>query len=116
MPLDRPTAVELLDAVNEFLLQPQTASSSFHARVASNVVQILKREWQWGAAAQLAEQKRLEALLGRKGDASELHQTLCSAIQNGDFDWTNQALMQHLRKSVIDKLKIDNPKYLPSEN
>lgn len=112
MPLDRPTAVELLDAINEFILQPPGASYSFHSRVVSNLLQLLKREWQHGDAANAAEQQSLQALLGEQAELNQLYHSLCEKIRSGELDWQNKALMQHLRSTVETKLSIDNPKYL----
>lgn len=112
MPLDRPTAQEILDAVNEFLLQPPGPTYSFHSKVASNLVQVLKREWQYGEHANAAEKKGLEALLGQQAELDSLYLQLCNAIREGQMDWQNPALMQQLRSSVEAKLRIDNPKYL----
>ncbi|HET8706600.1 MAG TPA: DUF6285 domain-containing protein [Pseudomonadales bacterium] len=112
MPLDRPTAIELLDAINEFILQPPGPTFSFHAKVTSNLLQLLKREWLHGAAANAEEKLGLEVLLGQQAELDELYKTLCEKIRSGELDWQNAALMQHLRNSVNAKLRIDNPKYL----
>jgi aminoglycoside phosphotransferase (APT) family kinase protein len=66
-PHGRPTASELLDAVREFLtgqVMPATAGQlAFHARVAANVLAIVARELELGAAVPAAGPAGTEAAL-----------------------------------------------------
>ena len=69
---EQPSAAELIDAVAEFItrdLAPTlTGRLAFHARVAANVLAIVRRELTLGPAADRADAARLTALLGTEGE------------------------------------------------
>jgi len=69
---DRPAAVELLRAAQEFCekdLGPQlTGRLRFHTRVLQNVLGILEREWESEESAVRAEWGRLQTLLATDED------------------------------------------------
>ena len=79
---DRPTAAELVAAVREYLERDvMTATEgrvAFHARVAVNVLGMVERELELGAAQDAAEHDRLVALLGRDGTVRELTEVLAA--------------------------------------
>ncbi len=72
---DQPTARELIDAVQGFLRDEVSPTLSgrlaFHARVAVNVLETVKRELELGPGAVAGEGARLAALLGREFQAGE---------------------------------------------
>jgi aminoglycoside phosphotransferase (APT) family kinase protein len=116
-PFGRPSAVELIEAVREYLEQIETESSAsqggkagarFTARVARNVLSMVERELQWGPLLAHAHQLRLEAF-GFSDDRS-----LASAIRSGacDAEWT--AVGQALAGAARDQLLVANPSYLPT--
>jgi len=129
---DRPTNAELLEAVQYFLetdaVPALEGPKKFHARVAANVLAIVRRELESEEAQLRAEWERLGELLGFVGDApadrTALHRQvrqhtaeLSERIRNGDADggsW-RLAVMAHVRRTVEDKLRVANPKYLGSE-
>ena len=106
----RPTASELLEAVEEFLrndVMPSTSGRvSFHARVAANVVAMVAREIDAtpGAAA------RRRAELAPLGVSSETE--LAAGIAAGRFDGEADTLHAALAAGVVAKLAAANPKYL----
>jgi hypothetical protein len=123
---DRPTYDELLAAVERFLdeeIVPNTQGSrGFHARVAANVLRIVRRELssedeqlarEWaGLDALLGAQERpsdrasfREALASRNGD-------LCDRIRAGDDALDDTAVVAHVRRAVRDKLLVSNPAWL----
>ena len=67
---ERPSAVELLEAVGAFIREharPRlTGAARFHALVAENVLKIVAREIEAEPAATEAECRRLARLLGRE--------------------------------------------------
>ena len=71
---DRPTAVELLTAVREFLERDVMGAVAgrvqFHTRVAINVLDTVSRELELGPAQDAAQRERLLALFGA-GDGDE---------------------------------------------
>ena len=112
---DQPSRIELLQAVIDFLRQ--TAASNlvgqpaFHARVASNVLEIVMRELQLGARAEAEELARLRALLREDGELEALNNTLCDRITNGDMSLESPGLTDHLWKLTLARLSIDQPGY-----
>jgi hypothetical protein len=106
---DRPTAVELLEAVREYLADDVLTATegrvAFHARVAMNVLAQLGRELTLGPA--LAEAHRIRLIgLGVETDAE-----LAAAIGSGDLDDRYDEVAAALRSAVLDKLAIANPGY-----
>jgi hypothetical protein len=113
---DAPSAKELIEAVKAFIdktAAPQlTGHAAFHARVASNALAIVLREFEIRPAAEAAEKERLEALLGtRRGTAAQLNQELCDAIRSGALDLSTPGLLAHLKSTTIAQLSVDQPGY-----
>lgn len=129
---DRPTVLELLDAVRTFLesdLVPVLEGRrQFHARVAANVLAIAKRELHAGAAQLRDEWQRLTTVLGYgttagdpPADPGELRAAvarftdeLAARVRAGEADsgpWRAVVLV-HLRATALEKLAIANPTYL----
>jgi hypothetical protein len=126
---DRPTAVELLNAVREFLEQDVMPGlegrKRFHALVSANVLAIVARELAGEETMLVAEWERLRNLLATDDAAparlTELRMAvemlthrLCDRIRAGDADAGpfGDAVRAHVRATVVDKLRIANPKYL----
>ncbi len=113
---DRPTAPELLDAVAGFLEQDVAplldARLRFHARVAVNVLRIVRREWELGPAQEARQRLLLAGLLGRDGEPSDLWAELAAAIRRGDLDGRADELRAVLREVTAQKLAIANPAYV----
>jgi hypothetical protein len=127
---DRPTAVELLDAVRQFLeadaIPALDGTKKFHARVAANVLAVVVRELQSESEQLRGEWQRLRQLLGESvadapSDLATLRRAiravteqLCQRIRTGDADrdpWRT-AVLAHVRQTVVDKLSVANPKFL----
>ena len=126
---DRPTAVELLTSVREFLEQDVLPGlegrKRFHALVSANVLAIVARELAGEETMLVAEWERLRDLLGSddtaptrlddlKSSVDRLTRRLCDRIRAGDADGGafGEAVRAHVRATVVDKLRIANPKYL----
>jgi hypothetical protein len=112
---EQPTAAELIDAVSEFItrdLAPTlTGRLGFHARVAANVLAIVRRELLQGPGADRADASRLAALLGQAGDPTALTEELCRRIAAGEIAPDDPALIDHLWASTLDALAVDQPGY-----
>ncbi len=110
-----PTTTELLSAVREFLtdvaMPELSGRSRFHARVAANVLGIVQRELELGAAVTDREQGRLRALQGGDGTVEALNEELCDRIRSGELSAADAALTDHLWSTTLDKLAIDQPNY-----
>jgi hypothetical protein len=85
---------------------------SFHARVAANVVGIVRRELASGPALDAQEHARLRTLLGHDGTRAELDRELARRIRDGSLDDRRHAVVEHVRDTVRAKLTVANPKYL----
>ena len=108
-PHDVPTARELVEAVREWIEREADAGRSpnrFHARVATNVLAMVERELELGAAQARAHAARLEQL-GVADDAE-----LAAAIRDGSLDTRLGEVRDLVWESVRDKLVVANPKYL----
>lgn len=111
---DRPDAMELLEAVREFLeaeILPSLQDSrlKFRALVAGNALGILGRDLALGADLQREETALLSAVLGQGGDARALNEELCRRIRRGE---PPAGALQALRRIAVLKLDIASPKYL----
>jgi hypothetical protein len=117
MARNRPTDVELLEAVTEFLeteVGPEITKSDvqFKLRVAMNVLGIVARECQSGAEHDERERAQLQKLLGSEStDLDELNETLCKQVRRGDFDARHDELVRALTDITVDKLFVDNPRF-----
>ena len=122
---DRPTAAELLAAVERFLEESAVPAlegpAKYHARVAANVVRIVARELATEDTHLAREWDGLAALLGAApkpaeraavGDAIRArNEELVRRIRAGDADtgpW-RETLIAHLSRVVADKLDVAQP-------
>ena len=112
---EQPSAAELIDAVAEFITRDVaptlTGRLAFHARVAANVLAIVKRELELGPAADRADTARLAALLGTEGEPGALTEELCRRIEAGEIAADDPALIEHLWASTLATLAVDQPGY-----
>lgn len=128
---DRPTAVELLEAVREFferdVLPTLTAHGTrYRTLIALNVLRIVEREAPGREARLAAELAALADLLDRPREAPpaeaapletrvlEANQTLCERIRTGAADagpWRARVLA-HVGAMVEEKLAINDPQRL----
>ena len=127
---DRPTAIELLTSVREFLEQDVLPGlegrKRFHGLVAANVLAIVARELAGEETQLVAEWQRLRDLLGvdetvppgrldgLRTAIDALTRRLCDRIRAGDADGGpfGDAVRAHGRMTGVEKLRIANPKYL----
>jgi len=112
---EQPSAPELIQAVADFLrddaLPKLDGLTAFHARVAVNVLEIVKRELEMGPRADAAELAGLRALLGRDGSLDALNQDLCARIAANEMSLESPGLLQHLLRVALGKLSVDQPGY-----
>ncbi len=125
---DRPTYDELLAAVERFLSQEIVPNSEgarrFHARVAANVLGIVRRELEREEEQLAAEWAGLDGLLGPakppEGRAA-LRQALvartadlCERIRAGEADAGpfRESVIGQVRRTIRDKLLVSNPGWL----
>jgi hypothetical protein len=109
-PHDTPSAQQLVEAVREWLerdvMTGTTGRLQFHTRVAVNVLAMVERELQVGAAQAAVHGDRL-AQLGCDDDRD-----LASKIRDGELDDRLPEVRELVWATVRDKLTVANPKYL----
>jgi hypothetical protein len=118
MPAIQPDAPALLDAAIDYLereLLPTLAGyHRFQCRVTVNVLAQVRRELALAPGHADAERARLVALLGdtseRERDA--LSRELAARIRAGDLAIDDPELLDHLRRSLVEALRINNPKWI----
>jgi hypothetical protein len=124
---DRPSARELLEAVEQFLERDVVSvlegPKQFHARVAANVMRILARELELEPRFLRSEWQRLNELLGGEAPVDDAlvpaavqRRTLelCERIRRGEADaqpWRSRVLA-HVRQTVEEKLAIAKPEMI----
>ncbi len=122
---DRPNVDGLLEAVAGFLqddVMPNTTGRlNFHARVAGNVLQMLRRELALEEPALRREWDGLDEILGPasvpptlvewRAAAIARNDELAQRIRDGDADDPARRAMvvAHLRSVMRDKLAVSNP-------
>src|SRR5215468_2084482 len=116
MPAIQPDAPALLDAAIDYLerelLPTLSGYHRFQLRVTANVLAQVRRELALAPAHADAERSRLTALLGHPGERDELSRELAARIRAGDIALDDPALLDHLRRSLVEALRINNPKWL----
>jgi Domain of unknown function (DUF6285) len=112
---DPPTVTELLEATASFLREvavPQLSGhASFHARVAANALDVVKRELELRPAAERDEHARLKALLQVEGSLEELNALLSRRIAAGEVGLQTPGVAEHLWATTLAKVAIDQPTY-----
>jgi len=115
MPASKPDAAALLDAAIDYLerelLPTLSGYHRFQSRVTINVLAQLRRELALAAGQAEAERARLVALLGHPGEPGELSRELAARIRAGEFALDDPALLAHLRRSLVEALAINNPRW-----
>lgn len=125
---DRPTVLELLQVVRDFLEREVTpavpdARLRYHLLIAANLLRIVEREVPGAAPALRAELGALADLLGfprpvpapdpegLREQVLAANRELCERIRRGLADagpWRERVLA-HVRGAVEDKLRVNNP-------
>ncbi len=112
---DTPTPAELLAAVSRFLrdeaMPALTGASAYQARVAANMVDIARRQIGLAPAQDDDEARRLQALLGQDLPLAEANRRLCEQISAGQLSLASPGLAEHLWRTTLAKLAVDQPGY-----
>jgi len=116
MPAIQPDAPALLDAAIDYLereLLPTLAGyHRFQCRVTVNVLAQVRRELALAPGQADAERARLIALLGHPGERDALSRELAARIRTGELALDDPTLLDHLRQSLVEALRINNPKWI----
>lgn len=112
---DEPTPIELVTAVADFLrddIAPALKGhSAFKLRVAINALDLVARQLTLAGPGEDAERARLSHLLGEEGDLLDLNCKLAEAIGRGTLDLATPGVAEHLWRTTMDKLAVDQPNY-----
>ena len=112
---DEPTPIELTRAVADFLkseIAPAiTGHQAFKLRVAINMLDLVARQLALAEGSEAAEARRLAQLLGLDGSLLELNRVLTERIAKGEVDLATPGLSEHLWRTTMDKLAVDQPNY-----
>jgi hypothetical protein len=115
-----PTPDELLEVVARYLTEVAMPllppAAAFHARVAANAVNVVRRQVALAPAQEAAERARLAALLGTAlagtdAGLAQANQALSQAIAEGRVALDDPALLAHLWQTTLDRLAVDQPGY-----
>lgn len=109
--IEGPRKEELLEATVAWLETAPTSADGFHRKVAANALGIVSRELAQWPAAEAAAVARMQAILGRDGDYATLNAALAEALRDGSVSGDDPATFDHLRRSALDTLAIDQPRY-----
>ena len=110
-----PSKEELIISIINFLendiITELKGQKRFHAHVAKNSLNIVLRQLKLEEENNSKEKKRLIEILKIEGDLKDLNQILCEKINNEEIDINNDELVDHLYKTTMEKLSIDQPNY-----
>ncbi len=113
--VDMPRVDELLTSVRDFLREDARKAlegrNSFMALVASNSLDIVRRELTLGPAHLRGEHERLRSLFGTDESVEMLRGRLCEGLRDGSIPLDREGLAEHLRTTAANQLAIDQPKY-----
>jgi hypothetical protein len=117
MPLSLSPAPDMLATIRAYLeteILPGLGDDKwFNVKVSLNMLAMAERELRLGPAANEAERARLAALLDTSGTLEEMNRALSLAIRDGKIAPDDARLLDHLRRTTADALRINNPHWLP---
>jgi Domain of unknown function (DUF6285) len=112
---DEPTPEELISAVADFLRNDIASAVSGHTafklRVSINALDLVTRQLKLEQGSDSAEAARLSQFLGAQGSLGELTRVLAERIAGGEIDLQTPGLAEHLWRTTMDKLAVDQPNY-----
>jgi anti-sigma28 factor (negative regulator of flagellin synthesis) len=113
MIFDRPTSVELVEVVSEFLEKEIKINLpdhlAFKTQIAINVLNIVKREQQ---NEEILSKESKEILLNLFKDPNKANiRELAEQIETGELKLDDKELQEALIEITKKKISVDNPKY-----
>ncbi|MDC0432150.1 DUF6285 domain-containing protein [Hyphomicrobiales bacterium] len=113
--INPPSKEDLIVSIIEFLendvIQELKGQKRFHAHVAKNSLNIVLRQLKLEEVSSEKEKDRLSKILKTDKTIKEMNKILCSKIDNNNIDIDNNELIDHLFKTTMEKLEIDQPNY-----
>ena len=106
---DRPSPSLLIAEARKAL--DTGVAPGFPQKVVANALGIAQRELEMGPSLAAEERERLIALLGSDGDLTALNARLSEAIRESTLAADDPRLLDHLIRTTVAKLEIDQPAY-----
>ena len=110
-----PSKEELITSIINYIendvISELKGQKRFHAHVAKNSLNIILRQLRIEKKNSSKEKKRLEEILKIDGNLIELNRILCEKINNYEINIKDNNLIDHLYKTTMEKLSIDQPNY-----
>jgi hypothetical protein len=112
---DPPKAQVLISIVAQFLrdqVAPITSGRlAYDLRIAINALDLAARESTHARRVNNEELRRLVHLIGLSGNLEMLNAELCARLRDGRYSLEMPAVSDHLWRTTLDKLAIDQPTY-----
>ncbi|MCD0419216.1 DUF6285 domain-containing protein [Rubrivivax sp. JA1024] len=112
---DEPRPDELIKAVADFLrdqIAPQISGhAAFKLRVGINALDLVARQLTLSADSDAEELASLKTLLGKDGTLVDLNSDLAERIASGAVDLSTPGVKDHLWRTTLAKLAVDQPNY-----
>ena len=103
--------ISIIDYIENDVISELKGQKRFHAHVAKNSLNIILRQLRLEKENNSKEKKRLKEILKIDGDLIELNKILCEKISNDEINIKDNNLIDHLYKTTMEKLSIDQPNY-----
>jgi len=103
--------ISIINYIENDVISELKGQKRFHAHVAKNSLNIILRQLKLEDQNNSREKKRLEEILKIDGDLIELNRILCEKINNEEINIKDNNLIDHLYKTTMEKLSIDQPNY-----
>lgn len=122
MSASHPAAADLFQVLRDHLSREVSPllppEQQFRMRIADRLLEILAREQAMGAHAERREREGMHQLLRVEDDGAAtdaLRAELARRIREGEIAADAPELLAHLRATLADALRIDNPRWLPAD-
>ena len=103
--------ISIINYIENDVISELKGQKRFHAHVAKNSLNIILRQLRLEEENNSKEKKRLKEILKIDGDLIELNKILCEKINNDEININDNNLIDHLYKTTMEKLNIDQPNY-----
>ena len=103
--------ISIINYIENDVISELKGQKRFHAHVAKNSLNIILRQISLEEENNSKERKRLTEILKIDGDLKELNRILCEKINNDEINIKDNDLIDHLYKTTMEKLSIDQPNY-----
>ena len=103
--------ISIINYIENDVISELKGQKRFHAHVAKNSLNIILRQLSLEEENNSKERKRLAEILKIDGDLKELNKILCEKINNDEINIKDNDLIDHLYKTTMEKLSIDQPNY-----